>query len=305
MIEQYIHEHIWAFDLQALMRVLQYYGYHEIWFRSHDNLTSEPRLIEAIEFIDVPDATEWHEPSLSETSQEHKTVILTLNMGLLGPQSPLPSYTRQLRDTLMDKVEEFNYFIGFFDHWLIQYLVQQLYPELNASCFGHWQGYQARMLQLKNLTSRRGLHMLFDYVFPECEVRCDWHHQQRWQAEPKQYLGQIQLGENYYLGDVHADQFRATRVYLDNAHSGLTIDTLRERLYKHILPACKDLRFYLDVRVWGVNPPLSTSNRSQSMKGATPLGFHPLASEPAAGWVVLFAGRPCEQGRCQPETLEV
>ena len=289
-IEQQIKEKIGQFELLALHRLLHHLGYRQIWYQSCDRLVSEPQVIDDIDF--------------TEHKTEHSTankplVKLTLNIGLLGPQSPLPSYFMKIRETLIQKDEEFKQFIGFFDHILIDNLLKQLFPELAQFGGISWLTQQKNSLLLTNLKAIRNIQMIFAAIFPEYQVKCYW--QQQRQSRLKQMpLGSFTLGTPQSLGGVYFHQQGIVRVCLtrgcDSFHmsgldtTGLDITELQQRLHQLVLPLFAPLSLPLEVFLQGILQPLHLSESSQGFQQMTPLGYHPLLSASQAGQQLLFAG---------------
>ena len=105
VLEKKILANIHKFDIFCLIRLLIDAGYalEEIQFQSHDSLTSQSKLI--------------HDITFQNTAA--RQVIITLNLGLLGVQSPLPSYfQKQIHKSTVD-YNRFIDFIGYFDNFLI------------------------------------------------------------------------------------------------------------------------------------------------------------------------------------------
>jgi len=266
--EQQIINNLHRFDLLALLRLLHHLNYQSVWFVSNDSLVSEVRIIQEIEF-------------------RPQGVIIRLNLGLLSPQSPLPGYILQLRDTLMDYQDEFKHFIGYFDHILIQHLVFGLFPELNRSGFGNWRHYQHNSLLLTDLRAVRSIQMLFDYVYPECVVVCERNRRIECRGLDKQTLGEIELGCRYKLGDVTYASAKGILVWLDVPDCEQSLAELKYRLRSVILPLLSRFLLHLEVRVRGVMQPLKISGSQP----ASILGFHPLLRAPYSGQVTLFYGQ--------------
>ena len=101
--EQNIAQRIHEFDVHALLNLLHHIGYspEEILFRSHLTTISPSSLLQRIEFLSVP----------------FRRVVVTINLGLMGPNSPLPSYFFKMIDKLWNE-KAFLDFISFFDHHL-------------------------------------------------------------------------------------------------------------------------------------------------------------------------------------------
>src|SRR6218665_3549732 len=111
-IERRIRERVRSFDIPALLAVLEASGYGdaEIEYRGQRTTVHQSHLVHDIEFIHEPD----------------KRVVITVNMGLLSAQSPLPSFLMQTMDQLdHDRLERF---ICYFDHPLPRDCFAGRYP---------------------------------------------------------------------------------------------------------------------------------------------------------------------------------
>ena len=148
-----IHE----FDLICLLQLLQQIGYQpeNIQFKSHFSACSQPGLIHGIEFKD----------------NSEPRVVISLNLGLLSAQSPLPSYFFKKLDSGYVDIRAFAEFIGFFDHYLIKNYLAHIYPETNRAFFPDWEMTKLRFIQLLDLKSCSTLHWIFQLVFPELGIK--------------------------------------------------------------------------------------------------------------------------------------
>ncbi len=158
-LEKKISKRINEFDIISVMRLLMSIGYgpEEIRFNGNNSICSQSALIHSITFN--------HEPV--------KEVVLTLNLGLLSAQSPLPSYFRKKMEDDVAGSRRFEQFIGYFDHHLIRDYICNLYPEINRFYFPSWEMTKRRFLELLDLKSVNTLHWLFQTVFPEIEVKVE------------------------------------------------------------------------------------------------------------------------------------
>jgi hypothetical protein len=148
-----------AFDPIALLDLLAHLGYRpeEILFESHESVASQPRLIHSIEFKKSP----------------IRHVVISLNMGLLATQSPLPTYFRDLlQDADLDE-QAFAEFLRFFDHRLLQNSILAIYPERDTTVIRDWEQMKLGLLKLLGIRSESTLHWLFQLACPELEVRVD------------------------------------------------------------------------------------------------------------------------------------
>jgi len=157
--EKDVSERIHDFDIISLLYLLETMNYspEEIRFRSHNSICSQSGLIYDIAFRQEP----------------VREAVITMNMGLLGVQSPLPSYFRKKME--IDEVGRgaLADFIGYFDHHLIRDYICNIYPEINSYFFPHWEQTKRRYLQILNPKSISTLHWLFQIVFPEIRVQVE------------------------------------------------------------------------------------------------------------------------------------
>lgn len=182
-IAQKIHH----FDLISLLQLLQFIGYQpeEIQFKSNFSRSSQPSLIHHIEFHSEPT----------------RRVVITLNLGLLSAQSPLPSYFLKKMDTGYVDTKSFVDFIGYFDHHLIRNYLLNIYPETNRALFPDWELTKRRYLQMLDLKSCSTLHWLFQLVFPELGVRAEKIALKRQLRTVHLKLGQTILGTGAIFGE--------------------------------------------------------------------------------------------------------
>ena len=157
--ERNISKRIHDFDLICLLQLLQYLDYQpeDIHFKSHLSASSQPSLIHHIEFQRDP----------------VRRVVITLNMGILSAQSPLPTYFFKKLDTGYFDTRSFSDFIGYFDHNLIKNYLLNIYPEINKALYPDSELTKRRFLQLLDIKSCSTLHWLFELVFPELGVRAE------------------------------------------------------------------------------------------------------------------------------------
>ncbi|WNG58165.1 hypothetical protein F0U59_28025 [Archangium gephyra] len=183
-LERRIRERIRGFDVPALLDVLNASGYGdaEIEYRSHRTTVYQSHLVHDIQFI--------HQP--------RKHIIITVNVGLLSAQSPLPSFMMQTMDQLdHDRLERF---IGFFDHQLLRECFAGLYPEREGALLPGWPEAAKDRLRLLRPTCQSTLHWLFRKVFPEPEVSVRRDVRQQKVAAPEMRLGASALGEGGAMG---------------------------------------------------------------------------------------------------------
>jgi hypothetical protein len=158
-LEEKVSRRIHEFDILSLLRLLMSMNYspEEIRFRSHNSICSQPGLIHSINFMREP----------------VREAVITMNMGLLSAQSPLPAYFRKKMENDIVGERLFIDFIGYFDHHLIRDYISNIYPEINRIFFPDWELTKRRYLQILNLKSLGTLHWLFQTVFPEIGVKVE------------------------------------------------------------------------------------------------------------------------------------
>ncbi len=186
-LEQHIRERIRHFDMPALLALLAQEGYaeSEIEYRSHRTLVHQGHLVHGIQFLQEP----------------RRRVILTVNLGLLGVQSPLPAFLLQTMEQMDPlETERMERFLGYFDHELLRARFAGLYPERNPELLPGWEGAARSRLSLLNLTSPSTLHWLFAQTYPEAEVlvRREVHSQSV--ATQGSQLSATTLGDSTALG---------------------------------------------------------------------------------------------------------
>lgn len=155
--EQHLRERIRHFDMPALLALLAQEGYGEsdIEYRSHRTLVHQGHLVHDLQFLQEP----------------RRRVIITVNLGLLGVQSPLPAFLLQTMEQMDPlETERMERFLGYFDHQLLQARFAGLYPERNATLLPGWEQSAQSRLSLLGLGSPSTLHWLFAEAFPEAEV---------------------------------------------------------------------------------------------------------------------------------------
>ncbi|MBL4850452.1 MAG: type VI secretion system baseplate subunit TssG [Planctomycetes bacterium] len=231
------------FDPLALIRVLTEAGYEkeEILFRSNSTDASAVSLVTSIEFHSLPP----------------RRVVVTMNLGLLGPQSPLPSYFKHL--LVSGEVDEaaFLEFLHFFDHNLIREQLEASEPELSTRVFANFDQTKRDYLRLMGLGSPTTLHWLFKLVFPELGVRVGQGTMNRIVPLDGIRLASSRLGGSGVMGGrarVPVRGFFVT-LYCDEEHSDFGhpwVEEVRRRLdtlaFPPLADASLDLRISLVIR---------------------------------------------------------
>jgi hypothetical protein len=153
-MESAICENTRRFDIASLLAALTDLGYREgeIEFRSNLTTLHHGNIVESVEFVRSP----------------RRAVVVTVNVGLLAGQSPLPSYffhvqERQTQETLLA-------YLNFFGHRLLMGEFACQYPERDGSLFPDILQTRRDLLAMLGLRSPGTLHWMFSHCFPELEV---------------------------------------------------------------------------------------------------------------------------------------
>lgn len=231
-----------SMDLPALLALLWWLGWHpdEVRFASPPSSMSQPGLIAGVDFADHP-----------------RHVKVYLNLGLLGAQSPLPSYFFRRMDEIGFDNHHFVEFIGFFDHAALTDLLHAIYPETDARLFPDWETAKWREVQLLNLRSTSTLSWLFQSVFPDLRVTLEKATVLRELEAGGLRLGAAVLGGDAVLGRRVRIPVQSRQIVLatetERAASGLAWPAeIQERLQRIIMPILGpvgvDLDIHLEVR---------------------------------------------------------
>ena len=156
-IEDRIKGNVKKFDVISLLRLLMDLGYGpgQISFRGNESICSQSQFVHDVEFFRKGDRTD---------------VVITVNTGLMGVNSSLPSYFRTYIDNDLGAGSTFIDFIGFFDHVLIRNFLCSVYSEINSFFFPSQILSSHSYLKVFDLRSVSSLHQLFSRVFPETGV---------------------------------------------------------------------------------------------------------------------------------------
>lgn len=153
--ERNIALHARRFDPVSLIRLLIYMGYRydDIIFRSHYSGSSQSSLVESIRF-----------------RPKSKLVIITLNLGLLGGQSPLPSYFFKKIQSNPAAGRTIIEYLGYFDDRLLRRYLLAIYPEIDDITYPDYEvRKRSEILNLK-FDTIVVLHWLMQTAFPELKV---------------------------------------------------------------------------------------------------------------------------------------
>lgn len=223
------------FALGALIDALHSIGYadEQIEFRSHATSTHQDCVVESVQF-----------------SRSPRRATVVLNLGLLSPQSLLPSYFRAVIDTqsesgLLD-------FLGFFAHRLLRGSVNSQHPERNEEYFPDWQSTLAQLRSLLGMRSLSTVHSVFALCYPELGVSVERTLMSRPVRTRGVRLGRWALGDGAVLGELAQVPVAgiAVRLFCDEPLTYCGRPWAREaeeRLHAQIFPVLAHYGLYLRV----------------------------------------------------------
>lgn len=225
------------FDLGPLLRLLEAEGYSA----GHILFESNPEPVSAASFVE---AVTFHRSPL-------RRVVVTLNVGLLGANSLLPSYFLEVAEQCPNP-ESFFDFIRFFDHRLLEGFARALYPENNSALVGDWErtkGFYFRMLGMGSVTT---LQWFFQLYFPELRVwvsRISFRHITRGH---ELRTGTSPLDGTAVLGDSYASESTGFQVELHaeeatDARGQGWPEVVERRIHERLVPLLAPARLRLEV----------------------------------------------------------
>ena len=275
-LEQRIRERIRSFDIPALLELLRASGYGgaEIEYRGQRTSVHQSHLVHDIEFLhDAP----------------RTRIVITVNMGLLSAQSPLPSFLMQTMEQLdHDRLERF---IGYFDHLLLSECFAGLYPEREERLLPGWGGAGPDRLRLMRPTCPSTLHWLFRKIFPEVEVSVRRELREQRLPAKELRMGASALGEGASMGGFASIPTGGLEVKLHCdepiASNGVPWALEAGRRFEALLrPLLSETVLMLSV-VLVIREQGSVLNLEQTSQ----LGYHPLQeAEERIRQVVIFSG---------------
>jgi hypothetical protein len=237
-IEERISREARRFDPAALRDLLLLLGYKDddIEYRSHPSTLHQSSVISSVQFEKTP----------------RRRVLIFVNVGWLGPQSPLPNYFQKILS--QQREETLSDFLGFFSHHLLSAGFGSGFPERNPRLFRDWPKSQQKLRSLLGLRSLSTIHWTFSLIFPEMEVAVERTILQRRVYTRGLVLGGWAIGDGAACGGVSWVPVAAARVTLlcDESQSGTGIPwgTLAlSRLHSEAFPALSAHGLFLCVQL--------------------------------------------------------
>lgn len=247
-------------ELAPLLRVLHGMGYRTetILFRSQITTLHQPSLVQSIEFCTArssaaaPGSGRVAENALpSSQDAPIDLVYLTLNIGFLATQSPLPSYV--FRDLATQHGNTLSAFLEFCAHHLLRQVVDSQVPALAVAPPGLLAAQQ-QTLTLLGLTTPSTWHWLLGHAFPELAVEVTRGTQRILIQAQEVTVGTTTFGDGSAFGAQSAVLVPSLCVRLgaDTPHCGTGEPWSREvptRLAAWLWPLFISRRLYVEVEL--------------------------------------------------------
>lgn len=280
-LQRAISERAKSFGLSALIDALHALGYseEEIQFASHATSAHQASLVEAVHFASPP----------------QRRVRVLLNVGLLAPQSPLPSYFQHVMDRQQERA--LTGFLNFFAHHLLAHIVHGQFPERRGELFPSWTEALADVRSLLGLRTTYALHWIFDQIFPELGVAVQRAGMTRTVSTRSARLGPWGLGDGSTLGGQAQLPVSgvAVRLFADESVTGTGIPWPKEaerRLVTQIFPLLAGHGVHLQVALVLRDQHNFLVLRPQEFLGYVPLYSGPASKAPprSARTIILWNG---------------
>lgn len=280
-LQRLISQRAHRFGLSALLdalRALQYTD-EEIQFASHATTAHQASLIQAVHFAPPP----------------QRRVQVVLNLGLLSPQSPLPSYFQQVIE--QQREGALTGFLNFFAHHLLSQSVQGQFPERSAELLPSFSQALGDVRSLLGLRTTYALHWIFDQLFPELGVAVQRLVMSRTVPTRSTRLGPWALGDGATLGgQAQVPVYGvAIKLFADEPVSGTGEPWPKEaerRLQEQVLPLLAGHGIQLQVALVLRDQQNFLVLRPREYLGYVPLYSGPMAKLPtrSARTIILWDG---------------
>jgi hypothetical protein len=272
-LERHVVARAREFEVSALYDLLRELGYRDedIVWKSRQGTSRGHSLIHAVELERAP----------------RRRAVITLNLGLLGSETPLPSYFQKLIEESPDRLAPF---FEYFDHALLRSRVRTLWPERDKELGCDWTRMRQSMSKLVRMDAPAMAHWLFRRIYPELEVSIRRAPGKRTVPTPPVKLSRSAIGDGSALGgvtDIWCGGLSATLV----AHEPLTPAGVpwqaeaARRVREQLLPQLIDSEMSLTVTLIIRDQPSHLQLAPSSF-----LGLQPLQSGSTATKVLIFDG---------------
>lgn len=267
------------FELGALLRALALAGYRgtEVVLESAITWAYRGSLVQAVRYEEAP-----------------PRAIVTLNVGLLGNQGPLPSYVYRLLEPSGN--EPLERLLQFFASRLLADEARALFPEEDPALFPHFAGTRGSLRALLGLASPVGLHWIFSQAYPELETSVHRRVSMRYVPTAGVVLGRSCFGDGSAFGGYAPVPIGSLHVALlcdeptDGARRPWESEAVR-RLQEYVLPTLREHRMHLHVLLVFRDQPSWMQLSTERHLGHQPLFEERLRTAPRqVRSAVLFSG---------------
>ena len=268
-----IEERIREFDLVALLRTLFSLGYSwgDFLFSSCPSMRSVDSLCQHIRFIS-------------------SKVEIFLNLGLLASNSPLPSFFFKLMDDDTIGGELFQKYLHFFDHHLLNGLMQSTAIEHNRAYFPSWREAQRDYFTLAGLDSLATFALLIQLTYPDFSTSVTKRPKSIPIRESAFSLGKP-LGRESIIGGNATKTYTSFHVVITTDEPCYKIQTpwpieIRRRLAEYLSPLLSRVEIHLSLLLI-----IRGHEGRMKLSPASYLGFEPLGKGGAPFELLVFYGR--------------
>jgi hypothetical protein len=279
-LERRIRERARDFDLLTLVQLLERSGYPRDTILFQGNLEGgATSIVHEVEFRERP----------------FQTVLVSVNLGLLGDNSLLPSYfLREIEKS--DDPDRFYDFIRFFDHRLVTSYLYGVYPEDDRVVYPDYGRVQQAFLRMGGFASVATLVWLGQLYFPELRVTV-----RRGAFPQSTEMHSFRTGESpldgtsvigrYYKSEAQGFSLELVAEEEMNARGRSWAAIVRKRLKERLLPVLAPFRFPLLVKLRVLHHASWARLDLPTQEESGYLGYDRIKGDPESGHsVVLFLG---------------
>jgi hypothetical protein len=279
-LERKIRERARAFDLLTLVQLLERSGYPRDTILFQGNIEGgATSIVHDVEFRERP----------------APTVLISVNLGLLGDNSLLPSYfLREVEKS--DDPERFYDFIRFFDHRFVTNYLYGVYPEADRVVYPDYGSVQQAFLRMGGFASVATLVWLGQLYFPELRVTA---HRGAFPQSTEMHAfrtGESPLDGTSVIGRFYKSEAQGFSLELvaeeeTNARGRSWAAIVRKRLKERLLPILAPFRFPLLVKLRVLHHASWARLDLPTEEESGYLGYDRIKGDPESGHsVVLFLG---------------
>lgn len=223
------------YELAALIAELRGLNYTDdaIEFRSNNTVAHQTSLVASVVFEQSP-----------------RRALVSVNLSLLSPQSPLPTYFQQAYSS--QDGPSLTEFLNFFSHRMVRTDVLGMFPERDPSLFEDFSTTKRQLRCLLGMRAPSTAHWVFQSYFPELEVCVRRTTLERPVRTRGMVLSQWMTGDGSVLGGLAKAPVSALAITLfcDEPETGIGDPWAREadrRLREEIFPLLQSHGLFLEI----------------------------------------------------------